>query len=148
MLVTDMAGNPVTEISHPCGLFAAIQDVPGAVQKCMESWHTLAMRVELAPKFLPSHMGLLCARGLIRVGTELKGMAVVAGVAPKDWPPTSEQVQVMAAEFGVDPQLLLDHLDEVFYLDEVEQVTVLPFVQKIADIMAHIAAERSQLMSK
>jgi hypothetical protein len=148
VLVTDMEGYPVTEVSHPCGLFAAIQDVPGAIRKCMDSWRMLAMRVELEPKFLPSHLGLLCARGLIRVGAELKGMAVIAGVAPKQWPPAPDHVEAIAADFGVAPELLLKHLDEVFYLDEMEQAAALPFAQKIADIIAHIAAERSRRLGQ
>ena len=73
LVVTDMEGNPIGEVSHPCGLFAAINTIPNAVQKCVESWRTLGAAIDLEPKFTPSHLGLLCARGFIRVGAELKG---------------------------------------------------------------------------
>lgn len=148
MVVTDMEGKPITQVSHPCGLFAAISEVPDAVQKCIESWHSLAAAIELEPKFIPSHLKLLCARGLIRVGHELKGMVVVGGIAPDKWPPTPDEVKTMAATFGVKPEVLTPHLDEVFYLDKTGRARVLSFVQRIANIIAHIATERNMLMGK
>jgi len=146
VVITDMEGNPITEVSHTCGLFDAISEVPDAVHKCIESWHTLADAIDLEPKYMVSHLKLLCARGLIRVGSELKGMVVIGGIAPPNWPPTPEQVQTMATEFGVDPEILTTCLSDVFYLDETEQTRVLTFVQRIANIVAHIARERNTLI--
>jgi excisionase family DNA binding protein len=146
VVITDMEGNPITDVSHTCGLFDAISDVPDAVHKCIESWHSLANTIDLEPKYMVSHLELLCARGLIRVGSELKGMVVVGGIAPPNWPPTQEQVQAMADEFGVNSEVLNARLSEVFYLDEAEQIRVLSFVQRIANIVAHIATERNALI--
>lgn len=148
LVVTDLDGNPVTEVSNPCGLFSAISKEPNTLQKCLESWRTLGHTIDLEPKFITSHLGLLCARGMIRLGTELRGMVVVGGIAPHNWPPTPEQLEAIAAEFEVTPELLAPHLDEVFYLDQAERARVLPFVQRIANIIAHIAAERNSFMGK
>lgn len=148
LVVTDMDGNPISEVSHPCGLFAAINTVPNAVPKCVESWRTLGAKIDLEPKFTPSHLGLLCARGLIRVGIELKGMVIIGGIAPDDWPPTPAQLQAIATEFGVSPETLKPHLDEVYYLSNTERAEILPFVQRIANIIAHIATERNTFMGK
>jgi PTS system nitrogen regulatory IIA component len=148
LVVTDMEGNPITEVSHPCGLFAAISQTPNAIQKCVEDWRSMAAAIDLQPKYTSSHLGLLCARGMIRVGTELKGMVFVGGIAPEKWPPSPEQLQKMAAEFSVQPKDLEAHLDEVYYLGNEEQVRVLSFVQRIANIVAHIASERSVFMNK
>jgi len=145
-VITDMEGNPITEVSHTCGLFDAISDVPDAVHKCIESWHTLANTIDLEPKYTVSHLELLCARGMIRVGTELKGMVVIGGIAPDNWPPNPEGVQAIADEFEVEAEILTPHLSEVFYLDEAERTRVLSFVQRIANIIAHIASERNKLM--
>lgn len=148
LVVTDMAGQPISEVSNPCGLFRVVSENPEAVQKCVESWQKIGAALEMEPRFVPSHLGLLCARGLVRVGTELKGMVVVGGIAPKKWPPSPEAVQTMAAEFGVEPDQLTAHLSEVFYLDEAEQAKILTTVQKVANIIAHIVNERNQLMGK
>ncbi len=148
LVVTDMDGNPVTDVSHPCGLFTAISEVPNAIRKCVDNWRDMAATINLEPKFTSSHLGLLCARGMIRVGPELKGMVFIGGIAPKNWPPSPEQVQIMAAEFGVDADMLAAHLTEVFYLDETEQDKILSFVQRIANVVAHIACERHDFMGK
>ncbi len=148
VIITDMDGNPITEVSQPCGLFSAIHETPNAVQKCVEDWRDMAAMIDLEPKFKTSHLGLLCSRGMIRVGAELKGMVFVGGIAPKVWPPTPEQVQAMAAEFGVNPQVISAHLTEVYYVDDAEQAKILSFVQRIANIIAHIVNERNGLMIK
>ena len=148
LVITDMQGNPITRVSHPCGLFATISQIPHALPKCIESWHSLALAIDLEPKFKPSHLGLLCARGMIRIGNTLKGMVVVGGIAPDNWPPLPDEVQVMADYFGVAPELLAAHLAEVFYLDQEQRARILSFIQRIANIVAHIANERQVLMGK
>ena len=148
LVITDMEGNPVTEVSNPCGFFQAISQQPDAVRKCIESWHSLATAIDLEPKWMPSHLGLLCARGLIRVGTELKGMVVMGCIAPDRWPPLTKEISAIAVEFGLKPNELAPHVGEAFFLDKVEQARVLSFVQRIADVVAHIATERNTFMGK
>ncbi|MCI0577940.1 MAG: PocR ligand-binding domain-containing protein [Chloroflexi bacterium] len=146
IVVTDMAGNPVTQVSNPCGLFAAVRDQ--ALQKCIEQWRQMAAVIDLEPKFTLSHIGLLCARGLIRVGTELKGAVVVGGIAPHDWPPSVKTVAALAAGLEVQPALLADYLNEVYHLDESRQTHVLLLVQRIANIISHILQERTSLLGR
>jgi len=148
VVITDIEGKPVTQFSHPCGLFNVVNQTPGALQKCVESWHKLGQTLELEPKFTPSHLGLLCARALVRVGTELKGMVVVGGIAPEHWPPSAETVQAIATEFGVQPEVMIPHLAEVFYLNKAEQIKVLTLLQQIANVVAHIINERTTLLKK
>ena len=148
IVVTDMEGHPVTQVSHPCGLFVAISRVPNAVQKCIEGWHDLATSIDLEPKFTPSHLGLLCARGMVRIGAELKGMVMVGGIAPDNWPPSPDEMQAIADDLGVAPDVLAAHTTEVFYLDEHKRAWVLSFVQRIANIVSHIASERYTLVGK
>ncbi len=148
LVITDMAGNPITEPSAPCGLFQAISQQPDAVQRCIQSWHDLATVIDLNPKFSVSHLGLLCARSMIRVGTELKGMVIAGCITPKPWPPTMEEIEAMAGEFGVTPEDLLPHLDDVYTLNEPEQALVLAYLPQIANIVAHIIDERKSLVGR
>lgn len=148
LVVTDLEGNPVTRISNPCGLFQAVSSIPNALQRCIDGWRELGNSLDLEPKFLPSHLGPLCARGMVRVGAELKGMVIVGCVAPDNWPPAPDEVERIAADFSVEPEELAAHIDEVFYLDEVRRAWLLPFVQRIANIISHIASERHTLMGK
>lgn len=148
LIVTDMNGQPVTEVSHPCGLYTAISQMPAALQSCIQHWGNLAETLHLEPRFAPGHLGLLCARGLVRVENELKGMVIVGGIAPDTWPPPPDEIEAMAVELEVEPRQLEAHIGDVFYLDEAQRAGMLPFVQRIAGIISHIANERHTLVSR
>jgi len=81
LVITDMEGRPITRASHTCGLFDVINHEPEALERCMQSWHSLASTIDLEPRFSRSHLGLLCTRAMVRVGVELKGMVVAGCVA-------------------------------------------------------------------
>jgi len=148
LVVTDLDGNPVTRVSQPCGLFCAVSQVPDAVRTCIQSWQALGSALELEPRLVPSSLGLLCARGLVRIGTQLKGMVVIGGIAPDDWPPAPDEVRAIAERHGVAPEVVSAHLHEVYYLDASQRARVLVLVQRIANVIAHIANERFTLMEK
>jgi ligand-binding sensor protein len=148
LIVTDLNGNPITKPSNPCGLFSAISDQPDAIKRCISSWHDLGRSLNIEPEFHISHLGLQCARGLIRVGRELTGMVVAGCIAPQNWPPTNKQLNSMSAELNVEPRILAGRLDQVYILNEDQQTKVLSSVQKIANIIAHIVQERLMLLAR
>ncbi len=148
ILVTDLEGNLITAPSNACGLYLSTESSPVAQKRCLELWLKLAQDPALTPRFQPSHLGLLCARGLIRVGSEIKAMLVVGGIAPQEWPPTDQQIQDIAEDLNVDVALVRTHIHQVHHLSTEEQARVLPFVQRIADIFAHIANERMELFGR
>ena len=88
VIITDMDGKPVTEFSNPCGLFSALGESPKLWETCMSHWREMAATISIEPQYARSFLGLLCARGLIRVGKELEGMVFIGGIAPYDWPPS------------------------------------------------------------
>jgi excisionase family DNA binding protein len=148
LVVTDMDGRPLTQPSHTCGLFDVINETPGALQSCMDSWRMMAQAIDLEPRFSRTHLGLLCGRAMIRVGAELQGMVVAGCVAPAKWPPTAAELALMAADLGLQPEQLAPRLDQVFFLSQSEQQQVLVYLQRIAAIIAHIVHERKLLMDR
>ncbi|NOZ26737.1 MAG: helix-turn-helix domain-containing protein [Chloroflexi bacterium] len=148
IVVTDLEGRLITRPSNPCGLYTAADQVPSAHSRCIELWVRMAHNPTLQPRFIPSHLGLLCARGLVRVGAELKAMVIIGGIAPDRWPPSEEEIERIAQDLGVPVEVLQEHIHEVHRLSEEEQARVLPFAQRIADIMSHIAMERYALLDR
>ena len=148
ILVTDVEGNLISQPSNTCGFFTAADESAEAQKRCLELWVRLAKEPALTPRFVESHLGLLCARGLIAVGGEIKAMLVLGGVAPKQWPPTEQELQRIADDLGLDVSVLENHVAEVHTLTDEEQARVLPFVQRIADIFSHIANERNELFQR
>jgi excisionase family DNA binding protein len=148
VVVTDMEGNPITSPSHACGLFEAISQEPFAVQKCIQSWREMATTIDLEPRFTRSHLGLLCARALIRDGVELKGMVVGGCVAPNAWPPTKAELLSMAENLDVEPELIEPHLSSVYFWSREDREMVLFHLQRMANIVAHIVNERKALVGR
>lgn len=147
-VVTDIDGNPLTTVANPCGFFATVHQQPGAVAHCIDGWRRLADEVDIEPRFIPSRLGFLCARAFIRVGPELVGMLIVGGVTPASWPPSHEDLDRLARELEVEPQLLADHADETYYLDVAHQQWVLQLLPRFSDLISRLATTRSQLLSK
>ncbi len=148
MVTTDMQGQPVTTVSNPCGFYLALAQDPNALSQCIHSWQQLAANPAIEPKFYLNEMGLLCARGLIRVGSELKGMVIIGGIAPEAWPPSANQIASLAEVFGLSTTHVEANADAVYRLDKAAQEKALRFVQRIADIFSHIAEDRNVLSGR
>ena len=144
ILITDLKGELVTRPSNPCGLYTAAETSPVARKLCMQQWANLAAAPSLHPAFIESHLGLLCARGLIRVGADLSAMVVVGGIAPTSWPPDAARMQRIATDLDLPLALVEAHVNDVYRIGADEQKRVLAFVQRMADIVSHIIKERNQ----
>jgi excisionase family DNA binding protein len=143
MVITDMQGRPVTQMSNPCGFVSAlIGGRADAIQLCVATWQQMAGLVALEPKFALNEMGLMCARGLIRVGSELKGMVVIGGIAPENWPPSEEEIERLSEMFGVDAGTVAANGAAVFRMDRATQDRALRSVQRIADVFATMIQDR------
>ena len=148
LVVTDLDGQPVTRASQPLPLYDLLTESQGGHALCQERLRELAQVPALEPRFVPVLAGLLCARALVRIGNSLKGMVVVFGVAPPDWPPSVEAVQGLARTLQIEPARLGPAMEAVYTLGPAEQKKVLVTIQRIADILAHIGSERTALLGR
>lgn len=122
MVVTDMAGNPVTHVANPCPRFVAHADDPDVVAACAEEWRELAEDLDFDPRFAEGHLGFECARAFVRSGSELVGMVLVGGIAP------------VGDADGDDPDL--------YHLDQPRRAEVLTSLRKVAVALSRAATGR------
>ena len=148
LVVTDLNGQPITQVSNPCPLYELLAETENGHAICTETWRELAQVPALEPRFTPGFGGLSCARALVRMGNELKASVIVFGVAPGDWPPAPEATDELAASLGIPTEDLNTAFDTVFTLTPDQQKTVLITIQRIADILAHIGDERMALLGR
>lgn len=148
MLVTDLAGQAITRPSNPARLFVEVDKSPEAKAQWLAFWTRQVNDLSLAPRFVQDYLGLLWARGLIRVGGQVTAMLIVGGIAPGDWPPSAADLEQMAGDLHVDPTSLARTIDQVHRLTAQQQLYILPFVQRIADVFTHVADERHQMMTR
>lgn len=148
LLITDLAGRPVTDVSRPCAVYSLLSGAVPGRSLYQQHWQELAQLPALEPRFIPDPTGLLSARALVRFGPELKGMVIVLGMAPPNWSPAPADVSRLAQSLRVAPDRLQDALEAALSFSPEEQKRILVTVQRIADILAHIGAERIALLSR
>ena len=148
LVVTDLDGNPITQVSQPTPFYNLLAETNHGHQVCQETWRVLGQTPALKPRFVPTLAGLLCARALVRHGNELKGMIIAFGIAPGEWPPDAAAISELAQFLDVDPASLDHAFEAVTRLTVAEQERVLTTLQHIADILAHIVTERSVLLGQ
>ncbi|HHY58019.1 MAG TPA: helix-turn-helix domain-containing protein [Chloroflexi bacterium] len=148
LVVTDLNGRPVTAPSHVCRLYALAQRSPTAQQQCRQEWAALARQPDLQPTFSRSYLGLLHTRGLVRVGSELRAMVVVSGIAPTHWPPADTEIARLTEYLDASETEVRQAMTQAFTLNDDQRRQVLAYVQRIADIVAHIMNERNILFTK
>ncbi len=147
-VVTDMAGNALTPVANPCGYFSAVFEGLYTPDRCAEGWRRLGEEIDLEPRFLTSHLGFLCARSFIRLGSSLVGMVIVGGVAPAQWPPSDEEILEVAAETGVAEAAIRAHINEVYWIDTAHQDWIVRNLSRVSDLISHLAESRSRLMAR
>jgi excisionase family DNA binding protein len=146
-VITDMDGRPVTSVANPCGYFAAIADQPGAVEACLSQWRRFVDAPNMAPRWVSTHLGFLCARTFIWVARVPVGMIVVGGVRPVAWPPQPEVVESIAAEAMVPVSILHDTIDELWSLDLDRQRQVLRLLPQMGDLISQLTSARNELIA-
>lgn len=148
LVVTEMNGQPVTQVSQPTPFYNLLAEANDGHALCQEQWQALGQVPALTPRFVPTLAGLLCARALVRYGNELKGMVIAFGVTPPGWSPDPATIAELGRMLNLDLAKLRSAFAAVTRLTPAEQTKVLNTIQHIADIIAHIITERATLLAQ
>ncbi len=132
VIVTDIAGNPMTAVSNPCGYFEAVSGEAAALERCIAEWRALGSQYDFEPRLRPSHLGFLCTRAFIRVENELAGMVIAGGIAPDDWPPSPAEIEEIAAESRVSGDVITASINDVHRLGPDDRERLLDGVSTLA----------------
>jgi excisionase family DNA binding protein len=84
MVVTDLAGRPLTPIVHPAPAIVTYSQDPAFSTACSTEWRGFAHEPHLAPRLQPGRFGFLCAHSFVRHGAALVAMVLAGGMAPED----------------------------------------------------------------
>jgi len=147
-VVTDIDGHALTTVSNPCGYFDAVFNAVYTPDRCSEGWRKLGEEIDLEPHFVPSHLGFLCARSFIRIGTALAGMVIVGGVAPMVWPPSINEIEAVAAETGTPIVTINAHIKEVYWIDKPHQDWIVRNLSGVSDLISLLADGHGKLVNK
>jgi excisionase family DNA binding protein len=120
MVVTDVAGRPITDVVNPAPYLTAHLDDPEFLASCLHDWAGFAADPELAPRLRPSRFGFLCAHSFVRAGSSLTAMVLAGGIAPSNGDPD----------------------DGLFACDDDRRQLVLETLPRVAALLSRITTER------
>lgn len=146
-VATDMAGLPLTAVANTCGFYSAFAEQPGAAEACLAGWRQLADQPHVAARFVPTHLGFLCARTFVWVDRRPVGMLVVGGVTPDAWPPDPELLQRIAEQVGVSTSSLSEAAGQTYDIDPDRRHWVLRELPLFGDLVSRLATARHRLLA-
>jgi len=141
VIVTDISGNPITEVSNPCGYFSAVSGEAAALDRCIAEWKALGGQYDFQPRLRPSHLGFLCTRAFIRIGNELSGMVIAGGIAPDEWPPPPERREEIAERSRVPLSIVEENIEDVHRIASEDQDRFLAAIPILARHLSSIATK-------
>lgn len=144
VVVTDIDGIPVTDVSNPNGYFSAISGEAAALDRCIAEWRTLGGENDFEPRLRPSHLGFLCTRAFIRRGNELVGMVISGGVAPDEWPPTQPGIEAIARESRVPVALVEQNIENIHRIDHEAQRRLVRAIPILARHLSTMSTQKKQ----
>lgn len=147
-VVTDMRGRALTTVANPCGFFSAVFPGRDAPERCSQGWRKLGEQIDLEPRFVASHLGFLCARSFIRLGSTLVGMVIVGGVAPDIWPPSDDEIAAIATETDTPESVVHDHILEVHWIDRSHQDWIVHNLSQVSDLISRLADDHGRLVQR
>lgn len=137
MVVTDMDGRPLIDVTNPCPWFAERLDDPELLATCAEEWQALADDPDLEPRFHTGELGFECARAFVRSGSSLVAMVLAGGIAP------GAPADATGEETPSEPDGLVETPDGLYRLSTRQRRRVLAALPKVAASLSRVASRRS-----
>ncbi|MDH7489424.1 MAG: PocR ligand-binding domain-containing protein [Anaerolineae bacterium] len=147
-VTTDLAGNPLTRLSHPCAFCDAILSSAEGRRRCAETWRAGASAS--SPLVRPCHAGLACISVPVRVGGSPVAVFSACQFAEANGAGDGRtpDLRRLAAELGLDEADLVARWAAVRVLGPSDVSRVARLVQRMSVTLAEIGDERLALLGR
>ncbi len=150
VVTTAPDGEPLTEISNPCGFCQLMLASESGRAACIASWRKLAQQKTPQPHFVECHAGLQYARARIETEGALTA-TLVAGQFYADEPNAREEtnrVHALAATHGIAENELRDAARALPRLDARKRSEIGRWLERVAHTFEQIGGERANLLAR
>ena len=147
-VTTSIEGIPLTESSKSCRFAALVQSTPSGRVACARDWQQAASQPGFG--YITSHAGMQYAHAPIDMGDGPVAV-LIAGpfhAEPPDRHFVDEQVELLAAQYGIDPAALSVAAAEVPVLTERQREHMAGWLESVAGTMAEMGRERAALVGR
>ena len=148
-IVTQLDGEPLTQISNSCAFCNLILSTPQGFRRCVGSWRTLAAQAERGIRFYECHAGLLYTRSRIEVGDEFIAMAFAGQVVTGgNMEKVASGIEELAVACGLAPERLRDAMSAIRSLTPEGVKQLMNLLEQLGETLSRIGWERLELLRK
>jgi excisionase family DNA binding protein len=149
-VVTDVEGEPITEISNSCEFCNLILASPSGRAACVAAWRSLAQTPKGDPQFVQCHAGFQYARGRIELSGELTAFQVAGQflLQPPAAEETAARIEKISQAYQIPADKLIEAADSIRVLDKTRQGKIANWLKKVAMTFQIIAHERAELLDR
>lgn len=149
-ITTDLAGNPLTRVSHPCAFCDLVLSTPEGRKRCMDTWKASEIPGTPTPVTKRCHAGLSCMSVLVRVGGNPVAVFSACQFALADAVGGGGIVDLrrLAMELGLGEADLAAHRADVRVIDSSEVSRIARLIERMSVTLAEIGDERLTLLSR
>lgn len=149
-IITDDAGNPLTQISNSCRFCDLILSTESGQQACINSWRKLANQHEKLPQFFTCHAGFQYARARIEVDGVVAAMFIAGQFFTESPEPAKRkaEIQTLARQHGLDETELAAADRERHVLSTSKQAKISQWLEKLARTFTIISLERAEMLDR
>jgi ligand-binding sensor protein len=141
---------PITCFSNSCDFCNLILESEKGRQACVRSWQRLAKQSKIAPEFTTCHARLQYALARITVCGETIAFLVAGQFNSRASDPaeTEKQIEVLAQEYELDPQLLKSAASHIRVLEQHQVNQISRWLTRVAKTFEQISLERADMLSR
>lgn len=149
-IITDLDGQPLTEISNSSHFCNLIRSTKSGHQACINSWRKLAHQPENGPRFVTCHAGCHYARARIELDESPNAMLVTGQfyITAPDPTEVKQRVARLAQLHGLDEAELARAAAELPVLSPKKQSKITPWLEKLADTFSLLGRERYDMLNR
>lgn len=150
VVTTDIAGEPITEISNTCQYCGLILASPEGKAACEDSWQQLAELPGKGPEFMTCHAGLQCGRAQIELHGELTAILVGSQYLDEgmDEATLNDLAENASDLYDIDLNKLKAATKTIYSLNADRQKQVGEWLERVAETFQIIAHERADLLGR
>lgn len=149
-IVTDLQGQPLTQMSNPCKFCSLVLSSPAGKVACQNSWKQMGTDQTEPAHFLRCHAGLQYARAVIDLD-EKPIAAIVSGQFHLDLDDRrqfEDALPGLAARYSLSLEDLRAAASAISILNEKYEQQIGEWLDKVARTFSDVSSERARLLGR
>lgn len=147
-VITDAAGEPLTQMSHSCRFCNLIYGSEKGRAACLADFSLIAQRAGARSAQMTCHAGLHCVGAPIMINGVKTAVFIAGQYKTTTTHPEQKQMQKFAKAYEIDAATLTAAAAEIPVFDRIQEQKVADWLPKLTQTLSEIGQERAELLDR